>query len=165
MRPISVAKQQPSFIVTAIPQDISDKVRLTDLSPQYKHPASTAVATGYGPCRSCLKTFETGKDERILFTYNAFHDRAELPLPGPVFIHKEECERYNSEGFPPDLRSLPMLFEVFDDAGNMIERLTVVEDRIESQIEHLFAIDATKYIYIRNAEAGCFMAMIDRRKP
>lgn len=159
---MSTSKQQTSFCVTAIPTEISDKVRLTNLSPQYKHPASTAVATGYGPCRSCLKTFDEGKDERILFTYNAFAGRAELPLPGPIFIHKEACEAYSGSGFPSELRNLPMFFEAFDADGNMTRRVPVVEMEIESQIEEIFIEDPVKHIYVRNAEAGCFMAWIDR---
>lgn len=164
MNSINAAKQQASFRVTAIPDEIAGQVRLTNKSPQYGHPASISVATGYGPCRSCLKTFETGKDERILFTYNPFEGRAELPLPGPVFIHKNECKRYSGDTFPPDLRALPMLFEAFSKDGEMVKRAEVAENNIEARVEELFAMPETDYLYIRNREAGCFISLVERGK-
>ncbi len=159
---MNAVKQQVTFQVTAIPDEIARQVRETGVSSWAKLPASTSVAKGYGPCRLCLRTFEVDKDERTFFTYNAFEGRAELPLPGPVFIHAGSCERYSSEEFPPDFRELPMLFEAFGESGAMIKRIAVEKEMIEAQIDELFAIAAVKYIYIRNAEAGCFMAFIDR---
>jgi hypothetical protein len=156
-------KEQAMFQITAIPAEIAQSVRETGMSSWAKLPASTSIAKGYGPCRLCLKTFEAGKEERIFFTYNSFEGRAELPLPGPVFIHKEECERYSGEHFPPDFRSLPMVFEAFAGNGKMLKREKVTESKIELQIEELFELPAVSYIYIRNAEAGCFMAFIDRK--
>jgi hypothetical protein len=156
------AKQQTSFKVTAIPAEIAEKVRMTGVSSWAKLPASTSIAKGYGPCRLCLKTFEVDKDERIFFTYNPFEGRAELPLPGPVFIHKENCARYEGESFPPDFRRLPMLFEVFTTDEQMLKRVSVAENTIEQQIEELFSSPEASYIYVRNAEAGCFMAFVER---
>lgn len=162
MNAMNAAKQQTTFQVTAIPDEIARQVRETGVSSWAKLPASASIAKGYGPCRSCLKVFEVDKDERIFFTYNPFEGRAELPLPGPIFIHQEECDPYRAEVFPPDLRSLPMLFEAFSEEGEMVKRAAVEKDKIEEQIDGLFSIPATAYIYIRNAEAGCFMAFIDR---
>jgi len=161
---MSAVKEQVSFKVAAIPAEIAEGVRVTGRSSWAGLPTGTAVAAGYGPCRSCLKTFEVGKDERIFFTYNPFEGRADLPLPGPVFIHKEECERYSGDIFPPGLRGLPMLFEAFTTDGEMLKRVKVIETQIETQIDELFAMPAASYIYVRNAEAGCFMAFIDRKK-
>jgi hypothetical protein len=161
---MKAAKEQTNFKVFSIPAEIAREVRLAGKSPQYGHPASSGIATGYGPCRSCLKTFETGKDERVLFTYNPFAGRAGLPLPGPVFIHKSECERYDAEFFPPGLRNLPMVFEAFAADGEMLKRVKVAEENIEALIDELFALPAADYIYVRNAEAGCFMAIIERKK-
>ncbi len=163
MNGINTAKMQTVFSVTPIPTEIARKVRETGVSSWAKLPASSSIAKGYGPCRLCLKTFEVDKDERTFFTYNPFEGRAELPLPGPIFIHKEECEPYNAGVFPPDFRELPMLFEAFNESGEMTKRVAVEKDQIEEQIDELFSIPAIAYIYIRNAEAGCFMAFIDRR--
>ncbi len=150
------------FTVVSIPETISDEVRETMMSPQYAHPASVKTATGYGPCRSCLTTFKEGKEERILFTYNSFEGRSDLPLPGPIFIHKDQCTRYSDHKFPSDLVSLPLLFEGFGNLSDMIVREPVDKDRVEDQIEEILDHSEIRFISIRNAEAGCFVACIER---
>lgn len=85
---------ETSIRVRTITTDVATKVRQTRVSPQYGHPAHQELAGGYGPCRHCLKVFAIGKDERILFTYNPFQGVDEVPYPGPIYIHAEECERY-----------------------------------------------------------------------
>ncbi len=70
-----------NYKVVPIRAELARSVRKLLISPQYKHPAS--VATGYGQCRQCLKKLIIGEDERILFTYNAFENLSNLPLPGP----------------------------------------------------------------------------------
>jgi hypothetical protein len=151
-----------SFKVIPIPETITKEVRSTMTSPQYSHPASVDIATGYGPCRACLKTFEAGKEERILFTYNSFEGLSDLPLPGPVFIHKDSCETYNSSQFPPDLAGLSLLFEGFGENSELVKREIVDKERPESQIEEMFEVRDIRFINIRNAEAGCFIARIEK---
>ena len=48
------------FRIAGIPSDLAAEVRQTLRSPQYGHPAHRETATGYGPCRLCLRTFEVG---------------------------------------------------------------------------------------------------------
>src|SRR5512132_1092925 len=95
-----------TFRVAAIPTKVADLVRSSMRSPGYGHPAHAELATGYGPCRHCLRDFQVGKERRILFTYDPFHGIEPLPLPGPIFIHEEPCERFSEDaGFPADLRT------------------------------------------------------------
>jgi hypothetical protein len=149
------------FRVLAIGQEIANQARRTLKSPQYGHPAFVETATGYGPCRLCLETFETGREERLLFTYDPFEGLAELPLPGPVFIHREDCVRFDAAGFPPPLRDLPLLFEGYGDGGELIDRRKTDSASIERTITEIFTDDAVGYINIRNAEAGCFIATVE----
>lgn len=152
-----------SYKIVPIPSEIARSVRADLKSPQYGHPAFAETARGYGPCRQCLKTFRQGAEERILFTYNAFENLSKLPLPGPVFIHKSECESFAADGFPPDLLALPLLFEAFAEEGELIARETVEKENPERQIAAIFARREVKYINLRNAEAGCFVARVERR--
>lgn len=151
-----------NYRVVSIPEHISDAVRVTGQSPQYNHPVSVATATGYGPCRACLRTFAEGREERILFTYNPFDGLSDLPAPGPVFIHKEKCERYAGETFPADLKNLPLLLEGYGLNSELVRREKLVAPEVENQIAALFSLAAVNYINIRNAEAGCFVARIER---
>ncbi len=148
--------------IAGIPSDLAATVRQTLRSPQYGHPAHRETATGSGPCRLCLRTFEVGAEERLLFTYQPFSDPAAVPAPGPVFIHTTPCERYEGSTLPPDFRSLPLFLEAYGSGGELLRRGRVGEQPPEAVLERLFAGAHAEYVHIRNAEAGCFMARVDR---
>lgn len=151
-----------NYKVVPIPSEIARSVRENLRSPQYGHPAFTDLAKGYGPCRVCLKTFINGAEERILFTYNAFENISDLPLPSPVYIHKDECETFDYKAFPPALLELPLLFEAYGEESALVKREAIEKENIDRQIAEIFALKAVRYINIRNAEAGCFVARIER---
>jgi len=131
-------------------------------SPQYGHPAHVEVATGTGPCRSCLSTFEVGQEERILFTYNPFDGLVDYPSPGPVFIHRTVCSPFRGDGFPEGLRSLPLTLEAYGDDRWILDRVRVTDGEVDEAIERLLANDAVRYVHVRHSEAGCFIAQVNR---
>lgn len=149
-----------SFRVSSIPQTIADEVRATMRSPGYGHPAHREVARGTGPCRACLRPFQVGVDERILFTYQPFSDRA-LPSPGPVFIHAEPCHRYEGFRIPDELRAIPLVVEGFDSAGRSLGRYPIAGQQAEAAMTRLLFETGAGYLHLRHAEAGCFIARVD----
>jgi hypothetical protein len=151
-----------SYRVIAIPQQIAQEVRADLKSPQYGHLAHVEVAKGYGPCRSCLQPFRTGEENRILFTYNPFAGLDPYPSPGPIFIHEEYCTAYNAPGFPKALRELPLILEGYGRGRWLITREQVVRNNVDEVLERLFSLPAVEYVHVRNAEAGCFIAHIER---
>jgi uncharacterized protein DUF1203 len=151
------------FRVVAIDPSLSEQARASLHSPQYGHPAHAEVAGGYGPCRSCLNTFRVGEDRRLLFTYNPFAGLDAYPSPGPIFIHEEHCEPYDRySNFPPALRTLPLTFEGYGQQRWLIARERPADPGIEAAIDRIFANSAVEYIHVRNTEAGCFIARIER---
>jgi len=151
-----------NFRVQPIPDAIAVGVRTSLASPQYGHPAVVSVATGYGPCRSCLRTFEKGVDERILFTYNPFEGIDRYPEPGPIFVHREGCEAHVGAGFPAGLHGLPMTFEAFGDERWMLRRERLDGREPAPVLEELLELPGVRYVNIRNSEAGCFIARAER---
>lgn len=151
-----------NYKVVPIRSEIARSVRENMKSPQYGHQAFADVARGYGPCRVCLKTFVKGADERILFTYNAFENLSNLPLPSPIFIHKNECASFDEKVFPTDLLELPLLFEGYGEESKLVKREAMKKESLKTQITEIFDNLEVKYINIRNAEAGCFVARIER---
>jgi Protein of unknown function (DUF1203) len=145
------------FRILAIPSDIADAVRATRKSPRYGHPAHAEVATGYGPCRHCLRTFAVGEDRRLLFTYDPFGDTESLPLPGPVFVHEDACERYAEEAeFPADMRGHALTFNAYATGRVLRAQEYVGDGRVEPVIERLLARSDVDYIHVRDTSAGCF---------
>lgn len=150
------------FRVIAIPDEVASKARNTLKSPQYGHPAHVETAKGYGPCRSCLKTFRQGEEQRLLFTFNPFEGLDSYPSPGPIFIHRDVCRRYEEAVFPAALRELPLTLEGYGPGRWLVARERVAHGDVEGTIARLFAHAAVEYIHVRNSEAGCFIAHLER---
>ena len=132
-------------------------------SPQYGHPAQQEVATGYGPCRHCLRTFRIGEEERLLFTYQPIQEAGGLPAPGPVFVHAGACERYDGPDFPPDLVGLPLGGRGVPDRRDTRDRRSGwPAEPPEVVVARVLGTKDVAYAHLRNAEAGCFMARVAR---
>jgi hypothetical protein len=154
---------QVNFRIKAIPDEISRAARTTMKSPQYGHAAQVDVAGGTGPCRQCLKTFEVGKERRILFTYNPFDGIDPYPSPGPIFVHEHTCATHSPQDqFPEDLRQLPLIFEGYGPDRWLEARERVNDGLAEAAIAKIFHLPAVEYIHIRHGQAGCFIAHVNR---
>jgi hypothetical protein len=150
--------------VQALPQQVASYVREHGRDPVWGHAALTQLATGFGPCRLCLRTFREGEEMRTLFTYDTYAGVSEYPQPGPVYIHAAHCERYDGAGFPAELRGLELTFEGVA-AGPRVVALerTADEAAVEDAIARLLDLPDVDFVNLRNMEAGCFVARIDRK--
>jgi hypothetical protein len=151
-----------SFKVRGIPQAFADEVRRTRVSPGYGHPVHEEIATGTGPCRCCLRPFAPGRERRLLFTYRPAGDASSLMAPGPVFIHADHCDSYSGEGFPPELRALPLAFEARGPDSRVTQLTTDPTSSPEAHIDRLLGIVGNEWLQVRHAQAGCFIARVDR---
>lgn len=152
-----------SIRVIAIPTETAEKVRATLKSPGYGHPAHVEVATGYGPCRHCLRDFRIGDEKRILFTYDAFYGVEQRPMPGPVFIHAEACSRYEEEaGFPEDLRAHRLTVIAYGAGRRVLDERCVENGHVEEVVERLLAHENVHYLHVRDTDAGCYDCRIEK---
>jgi hypothetical protein len=152
-----------SFRVAAIPTKVADLVRSTMRSPGYGHPGHAEVASGYGPCRHCLRNFRIGQERRILFTYDPFHNVEPLPLPGPIFIHEGACERFpDTSGFPEDLRGHRLTFVAYGTGRRLLTEEYLENGEVEPLIARLLERNDVQYVHVRDTEAGCYDFRIDR---
>ena len=147
----------------AISTKLAEKVRTLKKSPGYGHPAFTEVATGYGPCRHCLRTFNVGRDERTLFTYDPFHCLEPVPQPGPVFIHAGECERFPEEGgYPHDMLAHAAVLDAYGRGQRLVASVHVATGEHQQAVDRLLGRADVDYIQVRDREAGCFDFRIER---
>jgi hypothetical protein len=153
-----------AFRVIPISTTLAEMVRRKRTSPGYGHPAHAEVATGYGPCRHCLRTFAVGAERRILFTHDPFYGVEPLPLPGPVFIHEEACERFaENGGFPEDLRSHALTLNAYARGRKLVSQEYVAENGgAEAVAERLLTRRDVDYIHVRDTKAGCYDFRIER---
>jgi len=127
---------------------------------------SIANENGYGPCRSCLKQFVTG-DRRIVFSYSPNDVDHPYNETGPIYIHAKVCEPYqNTHAFPPEVENgrikFPLVFRAYNDKGVMIDARLQNGETANETIESLFVNGTVAFAHVRNAQAGCFVAHIDR---
>jgi len=150
------------FRVQGLPEWIAAEVRETRTSPIFGHPAVAEVATGTGPCRSCLGLFEVGTEERLLFTYRPESGDGTTGAPGPVYIHGSECERWDADALPSALLELPLLFEGRTSNGTIVASLQTTGDDVGDVIERLLGLEEVEFLFLRHGEAGCHIARLDR---
>ena len=149
--------------VVAIPSEVAAQVRTSKKAPGYGHPAHTEVASGYGPCRHCLRTFHVGAEQRTLFTYDPFDGIEQVPLPGPIFIHTEACERYpENAGYPDDLRKHAAVLNAYAKGQRLVARRHAEAGRHDVVVEELLQLPDADYIEVRDKKAGCYDFRIER---
>lgn len=152
-----------SFRIRPLPTPLAEEARRTGLAPGYGHPvqASVASASGYGPCRHCLRRTREG-ERRLLLNYNPYPEPEQPSVVGPIFIHAERCEAYAGAGFPEEVRGLPLLLQGHLRDGSSVLTRRCNPQNPEGDIEDLFRDPAIGFITLRNEEAGCFIARIER---
>jgi hypothetical protein len=149
-----------NFTVTPIQPDVTAHVRQHGRDPVWGHQTTTQIATGFGPCRACLRTFREGEEQRTLFTHDSYADISDHTQPGPVFIHAQQCEPYAGEGFPPELRGLSLTFEGIATGPRVLAVERTTGDDVDAVIERLLATPEVEHVNVRNTEAGCFVARV-----
>lgn len=149
--------------VVAIPTEVANAVRETLKAPVYGFPAHAELATDPAPCRHCLRIIAAGAGRRILFTYDRFAGIENLPQPGPVYIHAEDCPRYApNAGFPEELRGSPRTLEAYAKGRKLLAQEYVADEKFENAIAQLFARPDVDYIQVNSTTAGCFTFRIER---
>jgi len=151
-----------SFIVYPVTRDFVEQVRTTRRAPEYGHPVHEELASGTGPCRECLSAFKVGEDRRLLVTYNPFGGTKGLAQPGPIFIHAEACMPHNGRGYPVGLHSIPVTAQAFFDDGTIAEPRQLPMGGQAATLDMLLAEPRAKFVHLRHAEAGCFIARAER---
>ena len=151
------------FRILPVPETLAAEVRATLRTPDWGYPATSEVAVGYGPCRTCLRLFEIGKERRILFTHDPFAGLEPYPLPGPVFIHESPCEPLrDTSTLPDELRRVPMTLNGYARGRRLRAQEHIGNRRFEDVVARVFSDPMVEYIHVRNTDVGCFLVQLDR---
>jgi hypothetical protein len=151
------------FRVIAIPTRVAEIVRATNRAPGYGHPAHVETATGHGPCRHCLATFRIGEERRTLFTYDPFHGLEQIPLPGPIFIHTEPCNRYpENAGYPEAMKQHPAVLSAYAKGQRLVAEVQADDGSQPMAIQELLERQDVDYIHVRDKKAGCYDFRVER---
>jgi hypothetical protein len=149
--------------VVAISTELAEAVRKNANDPQFGFPVYTAEAGDCLPCRHCLNWIAEGTERAVLFTLDPFAGVEKLPLPGPVYIHADDCARYpENAGIPMKLMSSPRTLNAYGRGRRLVAQEYVDLTNAEATIERLFARPDVDYIHVRSTTAGCFTFQLER---
>lgn len=132
----------------------------------YDNLPETMVSDGPGhPCRHCLRNIDSG-DEVLVFAYRPFPDLQPYAETGPVFLHKQRCERYAADEVLPPVLSTSRDFIVRGyGANNRIVygtgAVTPIAD-IPAYAATLLDRADIAYVHVRSARNNCYQCRIDR---
>lgn len=152
-----------SLRAVAIPTELAEAVRKNAKDPQFGFPVHTADAVKGLPCRHCLDWIAEGKERASLFTLDPFAGTEKLPLPGPVYIHADGCDRYAEKaGIPMKLMTSPRTLNAYARGRRLIAQEYVDIVCAEATIERLFARPDVDYVHVRSTTAGCYTFRLER---
>ena len=152
-----------SIRVVAISTNLADAIRRNRNDPQFGFPVHTAPAGEGLPCRHCLDWIAHGTERAALFTLDPFAETEKLPLPGPVYIHADGCERYpETAGIPMRLMSSPRTLNAYGRGRRLLAQEYVGPHNAQSTIENLFLRPEVDYIHVRSTTAGCYTFRLER---
>jgi Protein of unknown function (DUF1203) len=153
-----------SFEVVAIATETAEAARRTEKAPQYGFPAHKEVAAGRAPCRHCLRLIRVNDEQLLLFTYDPFRELGVPPLPGPIYIHAEGCERrVGANSIPEEYRGRALTFAAYGEDRELLEEVRLNNGNEDVEAEKLFANPGVKYVHVRSTEAGCYLFRLDRK--
>jgi hypothetical protein len=116
---------------------------------------------GY-PCRRCLKDGHLG-EEMLLVPYDPFLAVSPYSGPGPIFVHRKDCTRYQCDGSVPEQQRRRLLSVRAYNASHMMVDFAVVEgNSLTERAESLFADAKVDYLHVHYAGPGCFAVRIDK---
>jgi hypothetical protein len=126
----------------------------------------TLISDGPGhPCRHCLRNIDAGQ-AFLVFAYRPFPELQPYAETGPIFLHKEPCERYAAEEvLPPMLTTSPdFIVRGYGENNRIVYgtgTVTPIRD-IPTYAAELLARDGIAYVHVRSARNNCYQCRIDR---
>jgi len=125
------------------------------------------AAVGEGePLRCCLRYAEGG-ESILLMSYAPFEHPSVWREVGPIYVHAEQCDGYQTEERLPDqLATGPRVLRTYRADGSMnYEHNTVVsgEAELKPVIERLLAEVDVATVHIRTLAPQCFLYTVSRR--
>ena len=127
-------------------------------------PAVRTKAIGLAnPCRHCLRLIAEG-DDMLILSYRPFKSDQPYAERGPIFLHAEACDQYNSDQTPPWFAFLDPAAVRGYDARDWIRYDTgqiVPGGDIANICSSILNDESIAYVHVRS-KFGCFQCEATR---
>jgi len=142
-----------------------EAIRFRNLAPDAngQKPVEMISDGKSNPCRHCLGLIAKG-DAMLLLAYRPFDELQPYAETGPIFLHRDTCERYESD-------VMPAWFDHFDPAiirgyseAHFIRYDTgraVAGKDLTTACRNILADVSVAYVHIRS-KFNCFQCRVDR---
>lgn len=122
------------------------------------------ISPGGMPCRHCLRLIDEGQP-MLLLAYRPFPVSQPYAETGPIFLHAEECSRFDEgDRTPPILNSPDYIVRGYGQDDRIIYGTGAVTptSQIGSRAAELLARKDVAYVHVRSARNNCYQCRIDR---
>ena len=157
-----------AFQCIAIPTEVAERFRRTGLDDNgntLRRVEVGAVAGSSYPCRHCLRSGVPG-ETMLLGSYNLPKPRGIYWTPSPIFVHANDCPRYEGESeVAPIVRNNALVsVRAYDAADQCIYDLGHVCAGAEVDAPLARALDdpRTAFVNIHTARPGCMLSRVER---
>jgi hypothetical protein len=166
MRPVCVVStfevmKNSSFRIVPLATEVAEAARAEIRRGAPDHRIVIADSPTGFPCRHCLRWAKSG-ERLILFPFAAIPSGRPYSEIGPIFVHADECKRYNSNHkYPADLRE-GRVIRAYDAEQSIVEAEVVHGSEPEAIIEKFLEKPETAFVHVRSASSGCYTMRIER---
>lgn len=99
----------------------------------------------------------------LLTPYDPFLSASPYSGTGPIFAHRNGCERYKCDGSVPDQQRRRLLSIRAFGADHMLVGFAIGEGRdLEEKAGGLFKDLKAEYLHVHYAGPGCFAVRVDK---
>ena len=148
------------FRVVAVPTEVAEAARKAASEGRSDHRVVVVEDANSAPCRHCLRWAVPG-ERVILFPYNAIEPGRPYSETGPIFVHADQCERYQEPRYPSEFRE-GRAFRAYNLDQDIIDAILPNGEPPEAVIEKLFENPDTAFVHARSVTRGCFTFQIER---
>jgi hypothetical protein len=125
--------------------------------------ARRQLADGPQPCRRCLRNAEVG-DPLVLASYDPFTRRSPYAGEGPVFVHANGCEPFDSVpgAVSEQVSGRVLSVRAYDEDALMTDASVIKGERFDERASALPAGADVAFLHVHFAGPGCFAFRVDR---
>jgi hypothetical protein len=147
--------------VIPLPTELATSARTSERD-DYGNVLTEELQTSFGnPCRHCLRRANPG-ERLILFSHSPFDRENPYKEVGPVFVHANECERYERRDTLPEDFSGPIVLRGYDHEQCIARVNVVVDGQTKRRAEELLADPSIDFVHARSLTHGCYLFRIER---
>ena len=151
-----------AFRVVPLPTEVAEAARKAAKAGHSDHRTLVVDSPQSAPCRHCLRWAQPG-ERVVLFPYNAVPAGHPYSETGPIFVHADECRRYEDEqAYPAEFRS-GRVFRGYSATNDLTDAILPNGEAPEAVIEKLLENPEITSVHIRSATRGCFTFKVERQ--